>query len=231
MKKLLIFLLTFCLTMSLAACGGSSEPATKTNTANTEEPAPAADPEPEPEPEPNPYIPPDPATYFGSGDDVIEMEPYEDLYVFRIEGNAGGNHFSVTTYDKNGEYLDLLVNTTEPYSGVCIDPSQTTAMFEIKATGDWSITVDSIATVPQVPTGSGIAGKGDAVFITDGFAKIAEISGNSSGNHFAVIAYGNRGELLVNTTDSYSGKVMVDTKNDAGVYEVKCESEWEIKLS
>lgn len=224
MKKLFSVMLALLLLLSLVACGGSS-----TENAPEDKPSQSETPAPEPEPEPEPYIPPDPVVYSGSGDDVIAIEPYEDLYVFRIEGNSGANHFAVTCYDENGEYLELLVNTTAPYSGVVVDPSQTTAMMEVKATGPWSITVDSIYSTPSVFPGETFSGTGDAIFITDGQAKTADISGNYGENHFAVIAYSDYSELLVNTTDPYNGTVMLP--QNAGIYEVKATGDWIITLS
>ena len=225
MKKFLSFLLAAIMLLALTACGGSDQPQEETSAPSAEESAP----EPEPEPEPEPFVIPDPVTYSGTGDNVIAIEPYEDIYVFRIEGNSGANHFAVTSYDENGEYLQLLVNTTEPYSGVVVDPSQTTAMMEIKATGDWTITVDSIYSTPAVFTGETISGTCDTIFMSDGKAKTADISGNYGKNHFAVIAYSDYSDLLVNTTDPYNGTVMVPA--NAGIYEVKATGDWTITLN
>lgn len=239
MRKIILLLFSFVLLCSAVGCSESTPSAkdtpqsAKTTVSNqspeastslqSPEAAPAKDPEPEP------LVIPDPVVYTGSGDDVIEVKPFDDLYVIRITGNEEGRHFSVVNYDAQGNYLDLLVNTSDPYCGVVFDPSVSTAMLEISATGSWTIEFISIYEMPVALTGENIYGEGDAVFLTDGLCKIAEISGNSSARHFAVKTYGSQSDLLVNTTEPYSGKVMI--KNQPAIFVVNCESDWSITLS
>lgn len=58
-----------------------------------------------------------------------------------IEGNSEGNHFAVITYDGYGMYDDLLVNTTDPYSGK-VKLGKDATLVVVKASGDWSFTAN-----------------------------------------------------------------------------------------
>ena len=155
---------------------------------------------------------PDPVVYSGTGDDVVQITPPEGKYVFRITGNQEGRHFSVKAYDSMAEYIDLLVNTTSQYSGVTYDPTQSTAMLEVSATGDWTIEVVSIYTMDALISGNSISGEGDAVLQVFAPVLTADIQGNDASAHFSVKSYDMDGgylDLLVNTTDPYSGTVMM----------------------
>ena len=120
---------------------------------------------------PEKYIPPEPVVYTGNGDDVIEITPPDDLWAFRISGNSGAHHFSVTGYAENGEYNDLFVNTTEPYSGITLDQSQTTTMLEIKAEGEWTVELISFGVLDVIYGGDTYTGTGDMVFLMYDYGK------------------------------------------------------------
>lgn len=98
--------------------------------------------------------------------------------------------------------------------------------FEIKATGDWTIQIIPLLQIAKYDGETTITGEGDSVFAMLGVKRTATIEANAGGNHFAVISYGDSKELLVNTTDPYSGKVFVP--GDAIIFEIKAEGEWSI---
>ena len=170
---------------------------------------------------------PDPVTYSGSGDDVITIAPFEGVYVFHITGNAGADYFGVQSYDSSGNPLDLLVNTTDAYSGTVIDPTQSTATLEISATGDWTVEVASIYTEPTIGQGETVTGTGDAVLLVTGYGTTATITGNAEAGYFGIQSYGSTdNDLLVNTTDPYSGTVMLS--GDPVILTVTAEGDWSI---
>lgn len=179
-------------------------------TQNTD-PKPEKEPEEDPEEDPEPFVIPEDAVYTGSGDNVLTIDPFDGPYVFWISGNDAGRHFSVTSYDEAGNYLDLLVNTSDPsYSGILVDVTQTTSMMEVKATGDWKIVVSSMYNLPAATPGMTCSGSGDGAFLFSGDVKTATITGNAEARHFAVKAYGAHDyDLLVNTTDPYEGTTLV----------------------
>lgn len=183
-----------------------------------------------PSPTPAPVVISDPVKYSGSGDDVITIDPLPEGYVFDITGNSAGRHFAVTAYDAEGNQLDLLVNTTEPYSGITADRYQNAATLEIKAHGDWVVEMRSIYTVPVMFSGETYSGSGDFILVAVNPGSTATITGNPDARHFAVIGVG-RGvyDLLVNTTEAYSGTVKL-SPNTAG-FIVTAVGDWTITLN
>lgn len=173
---------------------------------------------------------PETVVYSGTGDSVLEIAPFDGVYVFHIKGNSESRHFAVTAYDSNGNYLDLLVNTTDAYDGITLDPTQTTSVLEISATGDWTVELVSAYNIETMSSGETLNGSGDSVFMALDEMKIATISGNAAGRHFAVQALGvSSTDLLVNTTDPYDGTVMV--KNAPIFIVVNAEGDWSISMS
>lgn len=186
-------------------------------------------PAPTPTPAPTVYIP-DPVVYTGSGDDVIEVTPPEGIWVLRATGNASGRYFAIKGYNSLGEQTELFVNTTEPYSGTTVAPLADVAMLEITAHGDWTIELVSALEMPIVSGGESISGTGDSVFLVHNPGSTATISGNSDSRYFAVISYGTDSiDLMVNTTDEYSGTVML--KGTPVFIAVTAVGDWEIKLN
>jgi len=186
----------------------------------------------EPEPETVEADPGKVLTYTGTGDTVVNIEEYGDWFMFEIEGNYGANYFGVIAYDENGERLGSLVNTTDVYHGRVYDKTQSARMLEVKATGDWSIKVMSLYAADYGLKGDTVNGSGDNVvlFFTDnGESLTASIKGNSGADYFGIIGYdghGSRTGALVNTTDVYSGTVLL--KNSPRIFEIKATGDWEI---
>ena len=171
----------------------------------------------------------DPIVYTGSGDDVIELEAPEDVWVMHITGNANSDHFAVKGYDDSDNYTDLFVNTTDPYDGIVIDAGQTTTLLEINATGEWTIEVVSAFSLPVCTKGDAMSGAGDSVFLTTGLGRTADITGNAGSSHFAVKALDSDGyQLLVNTTDPYEGTVKI---SNPLVFVVTAEDDWTITFN
>jgi len=176
----------------------------------------------------------------GSGDDVVQI-PDLDMGVFlvaRIHGNPFGSHFAVTSYDKLGNYTYLLANTTESYAGIVpfnfdaydmTDVSE--GILEIKAEGAWSIEVITLSTLVSAPSNQLIAGLGDFTGYVKGSSLTATIYGNEALSHFAVFAIGidkdqGDGDLLVNTTSLYNGRVRLPSNKEGFVLIVKASDAW-----
>lgn len=172
-------------------------------------------------------------SYRGTGDSVIDIEtPSDEVWVLYVEGNDDERYFAVKGYDANGEYTELLVNTTEKYSGVTLDEEQSTTMLEINATGDWYIEVRSYLTCDILQSKGEYFGCGDSVFMIDFSSKTADICGNSSERYFSVKSYDanlNYLDLLVNTTDEYSGTVLL--RDEPVLFVVNSNDEWSIKFN
>lgn len=226
MRKVVVSLLALFLALSLVACGeagNDSSPEKQPEQASTEQ----NEPEQVDKKEEQKNEPHDTVVFTGSGDDIIDLDVTGYYYVFHITGNADKRHFSVKTYDSNDNYSELLVNTTDVYDGTTYDASLDVKTIEISAVGDWKIEVIDLADWYWIHAGDTVTGNSDAVFALADGGKTADIEGNAEGNYFAVITYDGYGmydDLLVNTTDPYSGKVKLG--KDATIVAVKASGDW-----
>lgn len=188
---------------------------------------------PTPTPPTNPAPPVDPAppaiVVTGSGDDVVTVERVRKFEMVRIIGNSCSRHFAVWSLDSSLENVDLLVNTTDPYSGVVlidIAREDTLAGFEISSECNWSIEFLPLSAARVLNTPGSINGANDdIVAVLSG--GILNVVGNGAERHFAIWAYdarGNRLDLLVNTTDAYSGNVRVP--NGTRYLSIDAEGGW-----
>ena len=191
-----------------------------------------ATPRPTPTPEPTPAIELEAMTFTGSGDSIVDVEKPEEPAIVHIVGNAGGRFFAVSNLDSNNESIDLLVNTTEPYDGIrpldFLEDEQT-VRFEVQATGEWTIEILPLTEARIVSVPGTIEGTGDDVVIVVGDGDTADISGNASGRFFAVIAYSNRANLLVNVTDPYEGRVIMPA--NTSLLEIVARDDWSITIN
>jgi hypothetical protein len=209
-------------------------PAPTNTTIPTNTPAPTYTTKPSNTPAPTntPTMTLTPIVLTGSGDSIVDVETSGPALV-HIVGNDSSRFFAVINYDANNRQIDLLVNTTDPYDGVrpldFLD-SDHTARFEVQATGSWTIEVLPLSTIHKLDIPGEISGKGDYVFaITGGTPDTAIVTGNADSRFFAVLGWGNTRDLLVNTTDPYSGTVLLNS--DTIIIEVQAEGEWTMSFT
>ena len=176
------------------------------------------------------FTPFDPIEYTGTGDSVIFLDDIPSGWVLYAEGNAEDRYFCIQGYDDNDQLTKLFVNTTEPYCGTTIDGNFATTQLEITATGEWRIEIRPLIGCDTITVGEPYKSTGDAVLIVSGDAKTADIYGNARAAYFGVHAIGaGSADLLVNTTEEYSGTVKC--KNNPQVIVVSASDEWGIRLN
>jgi hypothetical protein len=180
---------------------------------------------------PQPPAVAEPTVFTGTGDTVVPITKpggASGTVLATITGNDAGSHFAVQGVDGD---QDLLVNTTDPYSGTVLMDADTggTTQLQVSASGPWSIALADPLTAPRLAMGAN-TGTGDAVFRYEGPRGIAQIDGNAGGRHFGVVALtGDGNDLLVNTTDPYSGSVPMPP--GPGFLTVSAEGNWSIVVS
>jgi hypothetical protein len=194
-------------------------------------PAPTDTPAPTNTPLP-PTATPAPIVLTGNGDSIVDFDnPYETAIV-HIIGNASSRFFAVKNYGSDGNLMDLLVNTADPYDGVRpldFGNGEHTTRFEVNASGEWRIEVLPITSARVLTVPGIIEGKGDDVIILKGATPdLAKIKGNGESRFFAVKSYGKHSDLLVNTTDPYEGTAIVS--GDTVVLEIQAEGSWSIEI-
>lgn len=186
-----------------------------------------------PRPTPVPTELPDPVIVSGSGDSIVDAENPYGAAIVHITGNAGSHHFAVMNYDTNGNQIDLLVNTTDPYEGVRpldFRADEHTTRFEVKATGEWQIEILPIKFANSLSVPGTYEGSGDDVLLLlGGTPDLAKVKGNAGAHHFAILSYGKYSDLLVNTTDVYEGTVLLSS--DVVALEIDAEGSWSIQVT
>lgn len=233
MRRFIALLTALSVILALSACGGSTstpQASKPTSSQETSQPATsvvAEDPEPE-------IVICDPISYSGSGDDVIDIEPFDQPWMLHIVGNSSGRHFAVKGYDEALNYVDLFVNISDPYDGYVFDSTQSTTTLEISAEGDWTVEIVSLYTADVLSVGAPLSGQGDrvlAVAFPDALWAF-HMKGNSDEHHFAVKGYTpelDYTDLFVNTTEYYDG-VTLDPSQSTAYLAVTSESEWTVEI-
>lgn len=183
-----------------------------------------------PEPTPTQGPPPTPVSLSGTGDSVVDITPAGPM-IAKIKGNDEASFFAVTALSSDNQPVDLLVNSVEAYEGVRplnLDEDKA-VKFEIKASGPWSIELLPLESAEVIAVPGEYAGEGDQVLILGGPPGTATITGNEGKGFFAVMGHGGVfPDLLVNTTDTYSGQSVVD--KDVTTLIIQAAGPWSIKL-
>lgn len=182
-------------------------------------------------------VPADPGAdvqvYTGNGDYVLTLETVPDRYLLEVTGNAGSDYFGVAPYDLQGNRELSVVSTTEPYHGIVLPP-QMPVMLEISASGAWEIDVRPLESARTIRKGETVTGTGDEVILIDpsaGAPTTAAVTGNAGGNYFGVVPYDadiDRMISLINTTDPYSGTVLL--KGSPALLRLEAVGDWSITL-
>lgn len=241
-KRLTLLVLSLLAAFLLSACGGTEpaeEPQTEAETAEAVQEAEGGEASKESEPveetEPKPEsaeesVPQDPIVLTGSGDNVLTLDPIPFQYYLHVVGNTESRHFHVKGFDAEGQATELFVNTSDPYEGDTYDKKQKTSLIEVNAVGDWTIELVPVSSLETIQAGESVTGVGDSMFQLEGSPTTATIEGNAEGRHFDVKGYiGDRSDLMVNTSDPYSGTVMV--KPDTELISVDAVGDWSIQFS
>lgn len=176
----------------------------------------------------------DPISLSGFGDSVISINKPDIPAIAQITNLTNQGNFAVTTYDTDGNWIDLLVNEIGVYVGTHLldaTSNEYTARFEIKSEGDWSIDISPLLSAPSLEVPGVFEGEGTEVFLLSGSSPdLAVISGNSEGHYFGVQGYGSHGvDFLVSTIDPYQGQVVMT--RDTFVMEVEAVGDWSISIS
>lgn len=205
-----------------------SEPQAETDAEAEPEPEPATDPEPvveEPEPAPEPEPEPESfeaVTIEGSGDDIVDVPVVDDHILVATFTHDGQSNFAVTSYDQGGNRLDLMVNHIGSYQGTVpynfeVSPNE----LEINADGPWTVSISDLLEQPALEDSQD--GVGDQVLLLATSGRLTATHGGDS--NFALLAWGQRRDLLVNEVGAYEGTVRLP---EAIALEIVADGEWSL---
>ena len=169
----------------------------------------------------------------GYGDNIITWGGSGGILSF---SHSGSGNVSITTYDVNGGYLDLLVNEIGNYSGNSLFGvwvGEGVEEFEISADGSWDFTLKSVSSGAKKVSGTSVSGKGDEVINATSVCEYnkIEVSHNGSSN-FSVWGIAPKGifsqDLLINEIGSYSGVVRLP--EDFELLVINADGNWQINF-
>lgn len=164
----------------------------------------------------------------GSGDDVVEIDIPGDAAIVELT-HSGSSNFAVWSLGANFDQIDLLVNEIGDYSGV--RPIQflvgeEVSGLEITAGGDWAYTIKPLVYAPSATCR--FTGIGDSVVLVTNFqgsGGTATLTNTGDGN-FAIWAYGDDRDLLVNEIGPYEGTIRVPS--GLFIWDIAAVGEWTV---
>jgi Na+-transporting methylmalonyl-CoA/oxaloacetate decarboxylase gamma subunit len=188
------------------------------------------------EEESEPY---EPTTLSGTGDDVVFFDVTVGGLVTFDMSNTGGGHFAMVVHSEDGDRIGSVSNTTvQNFSGQGVHGlEEGTYMLEVSSSGNWNVTIiEELLTLNHgsiLQTGETYEGKGPMIvgpFAHEKNAYVIEAK-YSDGGHFAIVGQGIAGNRLgsvVNTTDPYDGKGLLNLRGENYFFylEVKAEGSW-----
>lgn len=173
----------------------------------------------------------EPITFSGTGDDVVDVSMPTDEPAFIHLTHEGGANFAVISYGPDGNQLDLLANVIGAYDGnrpINFSGTEPVAQLEITADGPWSAEIRPLADARTVE-GTSVDGTGpDVVLLGDVDASSAQVEHIGEAN-FAVIAWGESRDLLINEIGNYSGRVRIPPGTI--VFDVEADGTWSFDFS
>lgn len=165
----------------------------------------------------------------GTGNSVPKFRIPRDAVAIAKISHRGSSNFVVWTLDRSGTQVDLLVNTIGNYQGTVLfdeQADQHSVAFQIDADGPWKIRILPLTKAEHWNGHKALTGRGDFVVVLDppseGLTTTVIQHGGSS--NFAVWAYGETPDLLVNEIGQYRGESLMP----AGtlVLEITADGRW-----
>ncbi|MGY1624261.1 hypothetical protein ACI789_18840 [Geodermatophilus sp. SYSU D00965] len=148
--------------------------------------------------------------------------------------HSGGSNFAVWSVDSQGQDIDLLVNEIGSYSGahpLNFLEGEEAAALKIEADGPWHVTSAPLSSAPTWDGTAPYSAEGAAVVWVEGAASgLTPVTFTHEGeSNFAVFAYGDDRDLLVNEIGAYTGETLLPT--GTLVLVVEADGPWSIAKS
>jgi hypothetical protein len=165
----------------------------------------------------------------GRGAKVVRLKLPDDHLHLATFTHQGSDNFVVTAVDSGGGMVDLLVNEIGRYTGTkLLDVRETPAALKVEADGAWKIVVKVAEKAPAWPGTT--SGKGAAVLRVTGATGLTTVNVTHGGSHnFAVWAYGEDNDLLINEIGRYSGEVLLPA--GTVLLDIEADGAWTIRRS
>ena len=169
--------------------------------------------------------------YTGTGDAIVDLAlpgGKDSIAVATIVSTGDGSFF-VAAADESGALVRTVSHSSDAYSGTVLinaefeDPIN---RFSVQASGDWTITLRSLDSVPTFGT-EGAKGTSDAVFWYEGPTGTVALEHKGTSN-FAIWSFGKNTELVANEIGDYQG----ESEWPAGrsLIEISADGDWSISF-
>jgi hypothetical protein len=178
---------------------------------------------------------PQPISYAGSGDKVIDIKKsWTGPSILKIT-NTGSSNFVVYNYDSNGNQISLLVNEIGAYQGKLIidqfDNSEPTTRLQIQSSGKWTIQIlpFDASNLESLNIPGHYDGKGSNLLFLAGKPDVGTFKATNDAN-FVVYTYSDSGrDLLINEIGPYSGEKILPS--DTYLLEIIATGPWSIDVT
>ena len=167
-------------------------------------------------------------TFSGIGDDVVEFP--KTLKAGLVEASHdGSSNFIVYSLDAGLEQSYLIVNEIGSYNSTRAFGlgwlGEKAKGFEIKADGNWTLTVKPLSKAPTLPS----AGTGSGLYKVSVTKRASWTFTHDGSSNFIVYQYCTSGldDLLVNEIGSYSGRNIV--AKGTCLIDIAADGAWKIK--
>jgi hypothetical protein len=194
----------------LTACDastlGDETPQQASSTSQSQSQKPAGNPEPK-----DAFKP---ISLHGTGNKVARFRIPRSAAAVAEISHSGSSNFAVWTIGQGGDRQDLLVNEIGGYRGTVLfdeQDGQHSVAFQIAADGRWTVRILPLSRAPVWSGRKALNGRGDTVIRLNPPSSgltTTKIQHTGSSN-FAVYAYGDTTELLVNEIGRYRGESLL----------------------
>ena len=182
--------------------------------------------EPSEEPTPDAF---EPIRLQGRGSKVARFRIPRDSAAIAEISHRGSSNFAIWSVARNGAKNELLVNTIGNYEGTVLFDEQSDqhfVAFEVEADGRWVVRILPVTRAKQWNGRQTLDGRGDQVIRLDPSSSglVSTRIRHDGSSNFAVMAYGDTTELLVNEIGRYRGESLLP--NGTIVLEISADGRW-----
>jgi hypothetical protein len=174
--------------------------------------------------------PPAPVILSGIGKTITDPVDLPDELNRVVATHTGKSNFMVTAQPAGGGYHDLLINRIGAYHGNTMLQGKTSFVFDIRADGAWTITIEAVRIAPrQLPV---LSGTGDMVsdqFFPPVIGTVPyRFTHTGKSNFVAILHSTSKSTLLHNTLGPVRQYTDVTFPATLCWWEIKTEGTWRI---
>lgn len=175
-----------------------------------------------------------PIVLSGKGSKVKKFSIPENAAAIAVVSEKGTSNFVIWSLASDGSENDLLVNDIGNYAGTVLfdgNAGEHSVGFKIESNGTWKITIKPVTLARHWNGSTALSGKGDdVVYVSPPSNGLTVVTLKHSGDsNFAIWAYGEEAELIVNDIGKYNGETTLP--NGTILLEITANGSWSVTPS